>query len=71
MIMKDSYMLKCLTVIGIVLLEAIALLKGVDGVYFGSVMAILGVALGVKYKEEIIRSIEKFKNRNKRVILDV
>lgn len=67
--MKDAYFLKCLTVIGIIILEAIALLKGIDGFYFGSVMAILGVVLGVKYKEDIIKTIEKFKNRNK-VILD-
>jgi len=51
--MKDSYMLKCITVIGVVLLEAIALIKGIDGVYFGSVMAIMGIVLGVKYKEQL------------------
>lgn len=59
--MKDTYMLKCLSVIGIILLEAIALLKDVDGVYFGTVMTILGVVLGVGFKEEIENTINYLK----------
>ena len=62
-IMKDETLLKTVITTGIVLLEAIALLKGINGIYFATVMGILGTSLGVKYNEKISKVVKKITDK--------
>jgi len=59
--MKDAYTLKCLTVLAITALEAIAMLQGIDGLYFSIVMTIFGGIFGVTFKDEITEFVKKIK----------